>query len=275
MHAFARRLRRAKAFLLTRLTMLARSFLSATLAITLLTACGGSNASSQAVPPTQAIQGIQVRFVDGAPELDGIIGSTPQPVCKGPSVSCYLQVDGQTVSSQLYYGYMTPFVQVSAGSLSLVAADTSGYTVGPLKTTTLTDGGRYTIIIVGTYPNYKALAYPEPASSSDARVSLYAAAPPLSQTQFGSFRASTNSGYTQLGSARFGQVTTVSIGKSVSDFGAFAGPAGKPLGTQTPEQINGFDVRNALPFHAIDRLSLFLFAGSGSTPIQIFGSLDQ
>jgi hypothetical protein len=256
--------------------MFARSFLVAVVvAVSLLTACGGSNSSSQTVPPTGAVEDVQVRFVDGATELDGIIGSTPQPVCKGPSVSCYLQVNGQTVSSQLYYSYITPFTHFNAGTLSLVAADTSGYTVGPLKTATLAAGGRYTIVIVGTYPNYKAVAYQEPASSSDAEVSLYEAAPALSQAAFGSFRVSTNSGYKQLGTAHFGQVTTVSVGKSVSDFGGYAGAAKKPIGTQTPERINGFDVRNVLPFHAIGRLSLFLFAGTASTPIQVFGSLDQ
>lgn len=243
--------------------------------MSLFTACGGSNATSQSVPSTGAVQGVQVRFVDGASELDTVIGSTPQAICKGPSASCYLQVNGETVSNQLYYSYITPFTHVNAGTLSLVAADTSGYTVGPLKTATLTGGARYTIVIVGTYPNYKTLAYQEPASSSNAEVSLYQAAPPLSQVAFGSFRASTNAGYKQLGTANFGEVTTVPVGKSVSDFGGYAGAAGKPIGTQTPQQINDFDARNALPFHAVNRLSLFLFAGTGSTPIQVFGSLDQ
>jgi hypothetical protein len=68
----------------------------------------------------------------------------------------------------------------------------------------------------------------------------------------------------------------VALGKSVSNFGGYVGPAGAPLGALTPAQIDSFDSRNVLPFHQAARLSLFLFdpkAGSRSGPV--FGSLDR
>jgi hypothetical protein len=239
-----------------------------------LAGCGGSSSSSSTMP-AQASQ-VRVRVVDGAPYLETLIGSTPQSICPGASAPCYLQVGGGTVSEAFYYGSMTPFVSVAAGSLSLRALDTQGYAVGPVKTPALSPGGRYTLVLVGSYPNYKVLAFEEPQSGSMARLSLYEASPSVAQSGFGSFRASSRSDFKQLGTAKFGAVATVALGKSVSDFGGYAGAASNPFGAFKLAQIDSFDSRNVLPFHAASRLSLFLFdpkSGSGTGPV--FGSLDR
>lgn len=219
---------------------------------------------------------VRVRFAEGAPFLETIIGSVPQSICTGASAPCYLQVNGTTVTQSFYYGSMTPFVSVTAGTPSLVARDTSGYAVGPFKTPALSPGGRYTLVLVGSYPNYQVLAFSEPASGGNAQLSLYEASPTVTQSDFGSFRASSRSNFKRLGSAKFGSVATVTVGKGVSNFGGYAGTQSAPFGAFTLAQINSFDSRNVLPFHAASRLSLFLFdpkSGSASGPL--FGSLDQ
>jgi hypothetical protein len=213
----------------------------------------------------------RVRFVDGAPSLETLINGYPQDIG-----AAYLQVNTQTVSSTFSYGSMTSFLNVTAGVLSLVARDTLGYAVGPLKTTNLTGGKTYTLVVVGSYPKYQVLTFEEPASSGSAALSLYNAAPSTPQASFGTFRASSHSDFRQRGSARFGGVTTVSLGKSVSNIGGYAGSTGSPIGTVTPSQIDVFDRHNALPYHNIARLSLFLFdPKSGSTIGPLFGSLDR
>lgn len=219
-----------------------------------------------------------MRFADGAPSLETLIGGVPQPLCPGPSTPCYLQVNKQTVTQAFYYGSLTSFLSVTAGTLSLVARVEAGYAVGPLTTTALSPGKNYTLVVVGTYPKYQVLTFEEPASSGSAAISLYNASPSRAQANFGTFRASTHSDFNQRGSARFGEVSTVSLGKSVSDVGGYAGNAGSPLGTVTPSQIDAFDGHNALPYHNIARLSLFLFdtkCPSGSCPGPVFGSLDR
>lgn len=239
-----------------------------------LAACGSSSSSSSAVPPQAGTA--RVRFVDGAPSLETLIGSSPESICASASIPCYLQVNGETVTSIFTYGSMTPFIAVAPGTLSLVARDEMGYAVGPLKSAALASGKRYTLIVVGTYPNYSVLTFDEPASSGDAQLALYEASPAVPQAAFGRFRASSKSDFTQLGTASFGNVTTVTLGKSVSDFGGYVGPSSSPLGTMTPSQINSFDSHNVLPFHVAARLSLFLFdPKGGSVPGPLFGSLDE
>ncbi len=233
-----------------------------------LAGCGSSSSSS--TMPAQA-QPARVRFADGAPFLETLINGEPEDIG-----AAYLQLDSQTVVSTFAYGTVSPFMTVTAGTHSLTARDTLGYAVGPLKTTALSPGGRYTLIVVGTYPKYSVLAFEEPASSGNAQLSLYEASPTLPQAGFGSFRAATHSGFKQLGSARFGDVATISLGKSVSDFGGYAGAASKPLGAFTLEQIDSFDRKNVLPFHVAGRLSLFLYdPGPASNPGPVFGSLDK
>jgi hypothetical protein len=241
-----------------------------------LTACGGSSSGSTSMPP--ASNGMaRVRFVDGTPELEALIDSLPQDICASASLPCYLQVNGQTVTSLFAYGSATEFQNVTAGTLSLVARDEAGYAVGPLKSTQLSAGKRYTLIVVGSYPHYSVLTFEEPASSKgNAQLSLYEASPAVPSADFGRFSASSHSGFKQLGSAKLGDVVTVSLGAKVSNFGGYAGHGKKPFaqGDVTLASVNTFDKDNVLPFHNATRFSLFLFdVKSGSGPV--FGSLDQ
>jgi hypothetical protein len=232
------------------------------------TGCGGSSSSSSSTPP-QA-QAVRVRFVEGAPELMTLINGVPTDIGLA-----YLQVDGSTVATSFPYGAVTPFVLLNAGTHSLKALDELGYFVGPVKTNALSPGGRYTIVLVGAYPNYRALTFAEPASSKNAQLSLYEASPTDRQSGFGSFRANSSSDFKQLGSATYGSVSTVSLGSHVSDFGGYAGSANDPFGALTLAQVNAFDAHNELPFHAAARLSLFLFDPKSGSASRVFGSLDQ
>jgi hypothetical protein len=239
-----------------------------------LSGCGSSNSSSSAMPSTQTSPA-RVRFAEGAPLLETLIGGVP-----GPIGSAYLQVDGSTVASSFNYGTFTPFLNLSGGTHSLVARDTLGYAVGPIKTPALTPGGRYTLVLVGTYPNYRVLTFAEPQSSSEAQLSLYEASPGVPQADFGSFRASSYSDLKELGTVTYGNLATVTLGKSISNFGGYAAtascPKPPPPNCVTPAQIDSFDKHNALPFHAIGRLSLFLFdPKSGTTIGPVFASLDR
>ena len=117
-------------------------------AMLLIAGCGGSSSSSSGMPPASSGTD-RLRFGDGAPELDAIINGVPQAICRGASAACYLQVDGQTVTTQFYYGSMTQFLPLGAGTHSMSALDTLGYRVGPLKTAPLAAGKEYTLIMVG------------------------------------------------------------------------------------------------------------------------------
>jgi hypothetical protein len=214
---------------------------------------------------------VLVRFADGAPSLKTLINGYPTDIG-----AAYLQVNGKTVASSFQYGTLTTFVMLPAGALSLKALDTTGYFVGPLKSTALTAGNSYTLVVVGAYPTYNVLAFAEPKTSSGAQMSFYEASPTVPSTDFGSFSASTHTNFKKLGSAQLGNVATVPLGNSVSNLGGYVGNASAPLGTLTPHQINPFDKRNALPYHRAARLSLFLFdPKAGSTSGPVFGSLDR
>jgi hypothetical protein len=235
-----------------------------------LAACGGSSSSTSSALPSEGAS-VRVRFVEGAPFLETPINGVPTDIGQA-----YLQVDGATVASTFTYGTVTQFSATSAGTHSLRALDELGYAVGPLKTPALSAGGRYTLALVGAYPTYRVIAFAEPASGGEAQLSLYEASPTVAQADFGGFRASSHSNFKRLGSATFGNVATVALGKSVSNFGGYAGPPSKPLGAFALAQIDAFDSHNALPFHAASRLSLFLFdAKSGSANGPVFGSLDR
>ena len=248
-------------------------------AIAALLAVGGcsstSSSSSSSLPSTSNVA--QVRFVDGAPALETLINGYPLDICSS-SVSCYLQVGGATVTYTYTYGSMTGFLPEPAGVQSLVARNTLGYAVGPLKSASLSPGGRYTLVVVGTYPNYNVLTFTEPKNASGAQLSLYEASPAMPSADFGSFDATTGSGFKKLGSARLGTVATVSLGGSVTNLGGYVGTGTTPVthGTLAPVQVNAFDTSNALPFNAASRFSLFLFdvkPGTASGPV--FGSLDR
>jgi hypothetical protein len=227
--------------------------------------CGGSGSSST-IPATQSAK---VRYLDGAPSLEAPIDGTPQDIG-----TAYLQVDSRTVVSIFGYGSMSSFLPVAAGTHQLVARDTLGYSVGPIKTTALSPSKSYTLIVVGKYPHYRVLTFEEPASSSNAALSLYEASPSTTRASFGTFKASTGAGFKQLGSAQFGTLATVSLGKSVTDIGGYAGESSGRLGEVTPSQISGFDSENVLPFELQRRLSLFVFDFKGSGTPRVFGSLD-
>jgi hypothetical protein len=215
-----------------------------------------------------------VRFVEGAPVLEALVNGAPTDIG-----DAYLTVNGATVATSFPYGARTPFVPVPAGTLSLVALDSLGYAVGPIKTpASLSAGKSYTVVLVGAYPAYHALIFAEPASSSDAAMAVYEASPSFPSADFGRFTASSRSNFKKLGNARFGNLVQVTLGNSVTNFGGYVGTSTRPLpnGAVTPASVDGFDVNNALPFNNAARLSLFVFdpkPGSASGPV--FGSLDQ
>ncbi len=212
-----------------------------------------------------------MRFADGAPSLETLINGVPQDIGLA-----YLQLDHSTVMSLFVYGAFSPFMQVAPGTHSLTARDELGYAVGPLKAPSLSPGMYYTLIVVGAYPTYSVLAFPEPTRPSGAAMSFYEASPAVPSSDFGSFSASMHANFKKLGSAQLGNVATVPLGNSVSNLGGYVGNASAPLGTLTLRQINPFDKRNVLPFHRAARLSLFLFdPKSGSTSGPLFGSLDR
>jgi hypothetical protein len=234
-----------------------------------LTACGGSGGSSPAMPAQAS--SVRVRFMEGAPELDAIIGSQPQSIG-----NAYLRVDGQTVASSFNYGTLTSYATMPSVLHSLTARDLLGYAVGPIKIPALTAGTTYTLIVVGSYPKYSVLAFPDPTTGSGAQLSLYEASPTVPQAAFGTFTASTKSNFKQRGSAKFGNVATVTIGKSVSNIGGYVGRPSNALGQLTLAQIDPHDKHNVLPFHVATRLSLFLLdPGTGSPSGPVFGNLDR
>src|SRR5262249_39818898 len=137
----------------------------------------------------------------------------------------------------------------------------------------------YTVVIVGAYPNYQAVTFEEPKNDTNAQLSLYEASPAQPDLDFGRFEASNGSGFTKLGSAHFGNVATVSLGKSVTNLGGYVGHGatpitcgGSPCGKVTVAQLNSFDRKGALPFNKASRLSLFVFDPKNTA--STFGSLD-
>lgn len=242
-----------------------------------LCACGSSGSSS--IPSSAQSGTARVRFLEGAPHLDDLVGSVLQELSQA-----YLQVNGKTVASTFVYGSVTPFVSLNAGTISLVARDTLGYSVGPLKTTALSPGKSYTLILVGAYPNYNVLTFEEPSAGSNPQLSLYEASPSVPSAAFGSFEASSYSNLKQLGSAAFGNLVTVSLAKQVSNFGGYAATTScphppPPANCLTLSQINSFDTKNELPFQKAPRLSLFLLdpkpGNASGSPGPLFGSIDQ
>ncbi|HLY03657.1 MAG TPA: DUF4397 domain-containing protein [Candidatus Cybelea sp.] len=234
--------------------------------------CGGSSSSSSAMPPGSSNM-VRARFGDGAPELEAIINGVPQSIGQA-----YLQVDGQTVDTQFSYGSMTQFLFLTPGTHSLTALDDLGYRVGPLKSASLSTGKEYTLILVGSYPKYRVLAFEEPASiKGGAQLSLYEASPQVPKASFGRFTASGHSNFKQLGSAAFGNVATVALGSGVSDFGGYVGKGNQafPGDALTLRQVSAFDKQNELPFHNATRLSLFFYDKVQGSSGSVFGSLDK
>ncbi|MBV9027323.1 MAG: DUF4397 domain-containing protein [Candidatus Eremiobacteraeota bacterium] len=232
--------------------------------------CSGSSSGGTSLPSSGT--GVaEVRFLDGAPVLEALVNGVPSDIG-----AAYLQSDGQTVMSSFAYGTLSTFTALTPGVHSLKALDALGYAVGPLKTASLAAGKRYTLILVGAYPNYQVLNFEEPPGNNGAQVSLYEASPAVPNAEYGHFRASSHTNFQRLGAAILGNVATASLGKSVSDLGGYVAAGSRQLGTVTPAQVDGFDSRNVLPFHRASRLSLFLCdpkPGSGVGPV--FGSIDR
>jgi Domain of unknown function (DUF4397) len=239
----------------------------------LTAACGGTSSNPASSGGSES-GNARVRFAQGAPELETLIDGAPQDIGQA-----YLRVDGQTVASTFSYGSVTPFASLPAGRQTLSALDELGYEVGPFQSDALTGGKRYTLVLVGTYPNYRVLTFEEPASTNaGGQLSFYEASPAEPAADFGSFTASSRSNFKALGHASLGEVASVSLGKSVSNFGGYAGRGTQPFtnGALTLANLDSFDKRNALPFHNASRLSLFLFdAKAGSSIGPVVGSLDQ
>ncbi|HEY1884207.1 MAG TPA: DUF4397 domain-containing protein [Candidatus Cybelea sp.] len=253
--------------------------------IAALSGCGGSSSSSSGMPPAASLT-IRVRFAEAAPELETIINGVP-----GPIGSPYLRVNGQSISSQFGYGTITPFLTMTPGTKSMTALNILGYRVGPFKSSPLTGGKNYTLVLVGTYPRYRVLTFEEPGGSKGgAQLSFYEASPAVPKADFGSFNASSQTNFKRLGSATLGNVATVSLGGQVTNFGAYAGKGTTPFvcgtgtstvpcGQVTPADVDSFNKRNVLPFHNASRFSLFLFDSDQSNPSgppgPVFGSLDR
>jgi hypothetical protein len=236
---------------------------------------GGCGSSNNAGTSTSGASKTQVRFAEGAPLLEALVNGVPQDI----GDTAYLTVNGATVATAFPYGTITPFAAFPAGTLSLTALDSVGYAVGPIKTSTpLAAGKSYTVVLLGTYPAYRAVVFEEPASSSNAALAVYEASPSFTSADFGRFTASTGTNFKKLGTARFGNLVEVSLGKSVSNFGGYVGRGITPIthGAVTPVSLNGFDTGNALPFNNATRLSLFVFdVKPGGSLGPVFGSLDQ
>ena len=232
-----------------------------------LSACSStSNTTPAAAAPAH------VRYVEGAPQLQADVNGTPVSL----GVGAYLQAGSQTVVSGFYYGTISSFQDLSPTVRTLTARSIQGYTVGPLKLPALASGKNYSLVVVGSYPNSQVLAFEEPAASSEARLSLYEASPSVQHASFGSFTyiGTSKTNFKTLGNASFGNVATVSLGASVSNFGGFAGPASKPIDALPLADVDPNDVKGVLPFHNGARLSLFLFDPGGTSAGPVFGTLD-
>jgi len=234
---------------------------------------GCSSSSSSSSVPSQAASA-SARLAEGAPVLETSVNGVPVQL----GSTAYLQVDGRTVASSFLYGTFTPFVSLSAGAHSLTVLDEAGFRVGPLPISTLGAGGRYTLILVGSYPNYQVLVFDEPPPTGTAQLSLYEASPTVPQSDFGTYNTHNGGDFKQLGTAKLGQIVTVSLGSKVSNIGGYVGAKPcTPLNCISPKQINARDTNNVLPFYSASRLSLLLFdPNTGSGPKgPLFGSLDQ
>jgi len=215
----------------------------------------------------------QVRFVEGAPQLQTNVGGVPLGL--GTS---YLSVDGTTIASSFGYGTITQYLPYQPGKHELTVRDSLGYEVGPFTVPEITAAQSYSVVLIGTYPKYTLLAFADPKTTSGASLAVYEASPSLRSLDFGTYRASTQSLFHKLGSVRLGSVGFASLGSKVTNFGAYAGKGTTPMtgGTVTLRSIDSFDTSNSLPFHAVSRASLFVLdPQAGSTFGPIFGIFDR
>jgi hypothetical protein len=235
-----------------------------------ISACGGSNNSTPPIPSAPGT--VRLRFLEAAPSLQALVNGVPTDLG-----AAYLSVNGATTSSQFPYSYLTTYSTFHAGSQSIEVFDSLGYKVGPIQTGALSAGKQYTIAVVGSYPIYKAIPFEDPATATTAQLTVYESSPSYANVDFGRFQASSHSSFQKLGSAAYGSVVSVPLGKSVSNFGGYIGKNVRPFGNAalTLAAVNSFDQRNVLPFNAAARLTLFVLdPSSPSDPPTVVGSLD-
>jgi hypothetical protein len=215
----------------------------------------------------------QVRFVEGSPLLETQVAGAP--VGLGTS---FLQVNKTTIASYFPYGWITSYTGYPPGVLSVRVLDSLGYSIGPFKTASLAAGKSYSIALVGKYPKYKLLTFPDaPSSKGGASLVVYEASPTVPKVDFGTFKVSKNTGYRQLGSVRLGSLQMRSLGKHVANTGAYVGTGTTPMtgGAVSLQSVDSFNRHNVLPFHNVSRLSLFVLDPlSGSLIGPVFGAYD-
>src|SRR5262249_34493702 len=136
--------------------------------------------------------------------------------------TAFLQVNEATVASYFPYGWITSYSGYPAGVLNVRVLDSLGYSVGPFKTAPLASGKSYSVVLVGKYPKYKVLTFPDDAGSTstkgtNASLAVYEASPTVGKVDFGTFKVSSGTKFRKLGSARFGALQTHSLGSSVTD----------------------------------------------------------
>ncbi|MBV8152968.1 MAG: hypothetical protein JOY98_00985 [Candidatus Eremiobacteraeota bacterium] len=220
-------------------------------------------------PSTQA----QVRYVEGAPTLETKVNGVAVPL--GTS---FLSVNGTTIASQFAWGNITQFAPAPPGTQTVRIIDSLGYSIGPFKTPAFAAGSSYSVVLAGSYPHYHLLTFQEPKPSAGATLAVYGASPSRPSADYGRFVASSGTGFKKLGAVRLGKLSTTSLGASVSNFGAYVGTGTTPItgGKITLRSVDSFDRRNALPFHNVGRISLFLLDSSGgSTAGPVFGIFDE
>ncbi len=251
-------------------------------------ALGGCNAGGAAPyrPATAFAAGaapaasgaISARFVEGAPVLATSINGIVQDLG-----TASLSVNGQTVASIFPYGYLTQYLTLRAGTVSVKAFDSVGYSVGPMTLSGLVAGKSYSIVLVGDYPHYRLIGFADPAPTKGASLAVYQASPKRASIDYGRFVSSVTacssaSRFARLGSVRLGAVARASLGAKVKAFGGYVGRGTAPLagGSVTPCDANSFDTANALPFENSGRLSIFLLdPGPAGATGPAIGVLDQ
>lgn len=225
------------------------------------------------VPTASPSSFAQVRYVEGSPLLETKVGGVAVPL--GTS---FLSVNGVTIASTFEYGYITQFVNAPAGKQSIRIIDSLGYSVGPFVTPAFAAGSTYSVVLAGSYPHYRLLAFTEPKPASGATLAVYGAAPSRPLTDYGRFTASSGTDLRKLGTVGFGKLAIAPLGSAVTNFGAYVGKGTKPIagGKITLRSVDSFDLHNALPFHNVRRISLFLLDPSGASILgPVFGIFDE
>jgi hypothetical protein len=256
-----------------------RSVSLCSLALAALAACSGSpgvvtgssgDAARTVLPAASTSSTTQIRFLEGAPQVETLINGAPSGLG-----TQFLRVNGATIQSNFPYGSITYF-NTYGTKISLELLNSLGYSAGPFSIS-LAAGKSYTVALIGSYPKYRLIAFPEPKDSGAATLAVYEASPSLKSVDFGRYTAKSGTNFKKLGSVSLGNVATVGLG-SVKNFGAYVGKGTKPItgGRVTPVSVDGFDTANALPFENASRLSLFVLDPlEGATTGPVIGVLDQ